>query len=101
MGRECSRHSLPPAGYKAARYNVLNSTGYGRLDKSVRFPYNSNMDDESLNNLRAASMKLYDDFEPVRQFIKENPEWKDAIVRVLGEALTQSCANNFYGPSPH
>jgi hypothetical protein len=59
------------------------------------------MDDESLNNLRAWSMKLYDDFEPVRQFIAEHPETKDIIVRAIVDTMNQSLAQNFYGPSPH
>lgn len=59
------------------------------------------MDDESLKNLQAAGMKLYDDFEPVRQFIKEHPDMKDVIIEYIGRVMTQSFAADFYGPSPH
>jgi hypothetical protein len=59
------------------------------------------MDDESLKNLRAWSMKLYDDFEPVRALIRDHPEMRDEIVKIIGERMTNSFADNFYGPSPH
>jgi hypothetical protein len=59
------------------------------------------MDDDSLANLRAWSMKLYDDFEPVRQFIREHPETKDIIIKAIAGEMTNSFAANFYGPSPH
>ena len=59
------------------------------------------MDDDSLKNLAAWSMKLYDSFEPVRQFIKEHPETKDVIVKAIADTMTNSFAANFYGPSPH
>lgn len=47
------------------------------------------------------SMKLYDDFEPVRQFIREHPETKDDIVRAIVAEMNNSLAYNFYRPSPH
>ena len=59
------------------------------------------MDDESLAALQAHSLKLYDDFEPVRKFIAEHPETKDDIVRAIVGVMNQSFAWNFYGPSPH
>jgi hypothetical protein len=58
------------------------------------------MDDESLRNLRAWSMKLYDDFEPVRAFLNEYPEMREDFIEIFGQALTNSFAGNFYGPSP-
>ena len=55
------------------------------------------MDDESLKNLRAFSMKLYDSFEPVRQIIAECPELREPIIEALGKAMTQEFAGDFYG----
>jgi len=56
------------------------------------------MDDNSLVNMRAWSLKLYDDFEPVRALIKEFPELKDPIVQAIGEVMTESFRANFEGP---
>lgn len=59
------------------------------------------MDDESLAALRSHSLKLYDDFEPVRAFIREYPETKDDIVKAIVKEMNSSFEYNFYGPSPH
>jgi hypothetical protein len=55
------------------------------------------MDDESLKNLTTWSMKLYESFAPVREFIKEHPETKDEIVATVAKVMTNSFASNFYG----
>lgn len=59
------------------------------------------MDEDSIKNLTAWSMKLYDEFSPVREFIKEHPETKEEIVKIVAEVMTNTFATNFYGPSPH
>jgi len=42
------------------------------------------------------SARMYTAAEPLRVFVEEYPEFKDTIIEVLGEALTQSFAGNFY-----
>ena len=59
------------------------------------------MDDESLKNLRAHSMKLYDDFQPVRDLVAlMEPEDKEQFVKEFGKFMTAQFSGNFYGPSP-
>lgn len=52
-----------------------------------------------LEGLRRWSIKLYDDFAPVRELIGQFPELKEPIVQAIGEAMTQSFASNFYEPT--
>ena len=42
------------------------------------------------------SARMYASAEPLRVFIEEHPEFREPIIEVLGEALTQSFAGNFY-----
>jgi hypothetical protein len=39
---------------------------------------------------------FWESAEPLRVFIEEHPEFREPIIEVLGEALTQSFAGNFY-----
>ena len=50
---------------------------------------------ESISRL---SMKLYEDFAPVRAFIAEHPETRDAILGYVGYAMSRAFAADFYGP---
>ena len=60
------------------------------------------MDDDSLKNLRDFSMRLYDEFQPVRDLVAlMEPEEKEELVKELGKIITLQFAGNFYGPSPH
>jgi len=59
------------------------------------------MDDESLANLEAWSMRLYDSFAPVRELIEQHPELKEPIVEAIAEAMSASFRPMFYGPSLH
>jgi hypothetical protein len=51
---------------------------------------------DPLENTRKWSMKMYDDFQPIRDIIKGYPELRESIIETIGEAMTQNFANNFY-----
>lgn len=43
------------------------------------------------------SLKIYDDFAPIRAFVAEHPEFKDVIVRAFADSMSQAFAADFYG----
>jgi len=42
------------------------------------------------------SERMYATAKPLRDFVQEHPEFKDTVIKVLGEALTRSFAGDFY-----
>lgn len=56
------------------------------------------MEEDVMESIGKLSMRLYDDFAPVRAFIAEHPETKDAIVEYVGHAMSRAFATDFYGP---
>ena len=55
-------------------------------------------EDDLMESISRLSMKLYEDFAPVRAFIAEHPETRDAILGYVGYAMSRAFAADFYGP---
>lgn len=53
---------------------------------------------DALETTRQWSMKLYDDFAPVRALIEERPELREPIVKAVAEVMNNFLLPNFYGP---
>ncbi len=57
--------------------------------------------DDIILAVQKFSMKMYDDFAPLREFLSQNPEMKEPIVSALGEILTKEmAAPDFYVNKP-
>lgn len=56
------------------------------------------MDNDSLENYNKLMIKLYDDFQPIRDMITNFPELKQPIVKFIADVLNEQSRKNFYGP---
>lgn len=61
---------------------------------------NDSQDDgDALESCRKMSMKLYDDFAPIRAFIAEHPEKRADIIRAVVSEMKNIFLGDFYGNS--